>query len=93
MPSDPTRQTLSEFIANVMKHGADNYTDDDLGHEAIDHEAAEFTEWVDKRELQLESPPEWLAAWQEYVNEYEDDDEPDGQPDEAQEWHDYDPEC
>ena len=26
------------------------------------------------------------------VMEY-DDDEPDGQPDEAQEWHDFDPEC
>ena len=34
-------------------------------------------------------------AMDEYedVDEWEEDDEHDGQPDEAQEWHDFDPDC
>jgi hypothetical protein len=35
----------------------------------------------------------FLLAKEEYEDEDEDEDEDDGQPNEAQEWHDFDPDC
>ena len=41
----------------------------------------------------LEADPEINAVYSIDVEQTSEDDEYDGQPDEAQEWHDFDPDC
>lgn len=65
-------------------------TPENIDHE-YEHEA--FMEWIDENEYACDTPEEWYDAWWDYCDEDGGMYDPDGQPDEAQEWHDYDPDC
>jgi hypothetical protein len=42
--------------------------------------AANFQQYLDDEDIEPTTPPEWFAAWNEYVQQYNDTEHEDGEP-------------
>jgi hypothetical protein len=85
--SDEASRKIIEQLMSLCEN-MENMTDDDMVC-AIE----ELQTLLNGFGLLTEETQEGIRKYEEMLRNHRGDDEYDGQPDEAQEWHDFDPDC
>lgn len=104
MSNEPTSNesgnTSRRNVFDLIESVGNFITRDDSAEGAVskgESMAVDFELWVGDQGYYPVTPPEWFEAWAEYCEQYGEESGPDdddiGGVDEAQEWHDYDPDC
>lgn len=86
-----SRESVSDLIRSVANHAVNKREAGRYGEDAGTDVASDFQQYLDDEDITPGTPPEWFAAWHEYVSQYDDTEPEDGEPFDIDDDSHYDP--